>query len=54
MSIDFTLKQAQALVDSFGGDEETVMTVQESETGHSGPGLYAFCEDVKDEGAIFL
>lgn len=55
--MEFTLKQAQALVEAFGGDEESIMTVTEVKDGqksHSGPGLYAHCTDYPEEGSIFL
>jgi hypothetical protein len=51
--IDFTLEQAQALVDSFGGDSESTMTVVGGD-GHSGIGLYAGPTDYPEEGSIFL
>jgi len=55
--MDFTLKQAQALVEAFGGDEESNMTVVEVKDGqasHSGPGLYVHCTDYPEEGSTFL
>ncbi len=53
--MEFTLAQAQALVDAFGGDEETRMTVGDGDgKGHSGPGLYAWPSEYPDEGSIFL
>lgn len=52
--MEFTLKQAQDLVESFGGDEETTMTVKAPDKGHSGPGLYVFATDYPDEGSMLL
>lgn len=55
MSITFTHAQAEALLDCFGGDEETTITVMEAgDEGHSGPGLYAVCDGREDEGSIYL
>lgn len=53
--MEFSLKQAQALVDTFGGDEETRMTVEDGDgKGHSGDGLYAWPSEYPDEGSVFL
>jgi hypothetical protein len=53
--IEFRREQAQALLDMFGGDDETVITVAPGDaSSHSGPGLYAYISDYPDEGAIFL
>lgn len=54
LRIEFNLATAQALVATFGGDDETEMTVAHSVDGHSGPGLYAYSSDYPDEGSIFL
>lgn len=51
--MEFTLKQAQALVDVFGGDEESTMTVIFGE-GHSGKGIYVCATDYPEDGSIFL
>lgn len=53
--MEFTLKQAQALVEFFGGDEECTMTVTVGGTeAHSGPGLYVHCTEYPEEGSMFL
>lgn len=53
--MEFTLKQAQTLVEAFGGDEESTMTVTMGDaTAHSGPGLYAGSTDYPEEGSFFL
>lgn len=53
-SMEFTRAQAVALVEAFGGDEETVFTVTNATDGHSGPGLYASISDYSEEGSTFL
>lgn len=53
MSITLTLHQAQTIVEFFGG-EESLVTITESDTGHSGPGLYLHSTEYADEGSIFL
>jgi len=50
----FTLAQAQALVDAFGGENEVLTVTQGTHGSHSGPGLYAHDEEYPDEGAHFL
>lgn len=51
----FTLEQAQALVDFFGGDTESTMTVVIGDCdAHSGQGLYVYCTDYPEEGSFFL
>lgn len=52
--IAFTYAEAVDLVECFGGDESTEITVIDSATGHSGPGLYAYTTDYPDEGSTFL
>ena len=47
------LFQAQTLLEMFDG-EDSLITVEESDTGHSGPGVYAHFEEYPDEGAVFL
>lgn len=58
MSINITLKQAEAIVDSFGGDggpeDDPIVHVIAVTTGHSGPGLYLWSKDYPDEGSDFL
>jgi hypothetical protein len=56
MNIDFTLHQARQLADLWGGDEEpgTLITVAHCESGHSGPGLYAWFEEYPEEGSVKL
>lgn len=54
-SLEFTLAEAQELVLFFGGDEEGTMTVSRGgEDAHAGPGLYAYCTDYPEEGAVKL
>lgn len=45
--------QAKQLLEFFGGVEGEVVVAECSE-GHSGPGLYVWCEDHPEEGASFL
>jgi hypothetical protein len=59
--MEFTLKQAQDLVELFGGSDPdypeetiTVVEVDSDEPSHSGPGLYAYHTEYPDEGAIIL
>ena len=52
MKISFD--QAKILVEEFGGDEDAIMELTESDHGHSGPGLYVHCADYPEEGATFL
>lgn len=52
--MNFTLEQAENLVEAFGGDKETVVCVTFAEDGHSGKGLYAHYEDYPEEGSTFL
>lgn len=51
--MEITLKQAQALVEAFGGDEESTITVV-SGNGHSGKGLYVCATDYPEEGSAFI
>lgn len=50
--MQFGLKQAQDLLEMFGGEEATI--VVEYGDGHSGPGLYAYHEEYPEEGSVFL
>ena len=52
-SITLNLHQAQTIVEFFGG-EDSIVTVSQSEDGHSGPGLYAHSTEYPDDGSIFL
>ena len=55
--MDFTYQEAKDLLEFFGGDEETVITVIEVKDGdpnHSGPGLYAYYSEYHDEGTMLL
>jgi len=53
--IELALKEAKAIVDFFGGDEEgTVTVIRGDENYHSGPGLYALCTDYPEEGCVLL
>lgn len=55
MSITLTRAQALAFVDTFGGDDETTMTLSVGDdAAHSGPGIYAHSSEYPDEGSIFL
>lgn len=51
--MEFTLSQAQTLLEMFGGDD-TSITVSELTDGHSGSGLYAYATEYPDEGSVFL
>lgn len=53
MGLNINLKQAQELVEFFGGDENCEMYVEFGD-GHSGKGLYACCSDYPEEGSVFL
>lgn len=48
-----SLAVAQTLVEQFGGDE-TDMTVEFIENGHSGPGFYCWCTEYPEDGSTFL
>jgi len=55
--MDFTYKQAKALLEFFGGDEETEVTVvevKEGELSHSGPGLYVYYTEYPEDGSFLL
>lgn len=52
--IEITLKEAEALVEMFGGDPETVIVIEHLEDGHSGEGLYAYCDGYQDEGYVYI
>lgn len=52
--MNFTLEQAEKLVETFGGDKETIVCVTCTKEGHSGEGLYAYYEDYPEEGSTFL
>lgn len=52
--LEITLKQAESLVEWFGGDEDLVLTLVEGdETFHFGKGLYAR-NDYAEHGFYFL
>ncbi len=51
--INLNRQQAEQLLKMFGGEDASVI-VQHSDTGHGGPGLYAWFEDYPDEGGVFL
>lgn len=53
MWMKFTLKEAQELVDFFGGEDAEVM-VKYFEKGHSGDGIYAYFDEYPEEGSIKL
>lgn len=54
MSIEITLKQAQALVEYFGGEtEQTLTLVEGDESFHSGKGLYVH-DEYPEHGCLFL
>ena len=48
-----SLEVAKALVEQFGG-EETDMTVEFIEDGHSGTGFYCWCTEYPEDGSSFL
>ena len=56
--LNINYAQAVAILDAFGGDEDTVVTISKTDDqgdrGHSGPGLYLHYEACRDEGSIFL
>lgn len=52
--ITLNLTQARQLVEFFGGCEQTIVAVDDVKDGHSGTGLYAWCEDYPEEGSVLL
>lgn len=53
----FTYQEAADLLEFFGGDEETEITVievTENDPCHSGPGLYAGYSEYLEEGTTLL
>lgn len=53
MSVTLNLEQARELVEFFGGADANV-EVAELDTGHSGPGLYAWIAEEPQEGSVKL
>lgn len=51
--IEFDLDAVQRLIGVFGG-EEGFVTVAQLESGHSGPGLYAWFSEYPEEGSFRL
>jgi hypothetical protein len=55
MMIYVTLKQAQQIVEAFGGDNESVAVLTRgAPTSHSGEGLYLGWKDYPEEGSEYL
>ena len=54
MSIELTLKQTQEIVEFFGGDEESTVTVGPWPSEKPVPGLWVWCTDYPEEGGIPL
>jgi hypothetical protein len=55
--MDFKYQEVKDLLEFFGGDEETeisVIEVKEEDPNHSGPGLYAYYSEYPDEGSMLL
>ena len=55
--MDFTYQEAKDLLEFFGDDQETEITViyvAENDPNHSGPGLYAYYREYPDEGTMLL
>lgn len=52
-SINLTYAQAQALVEAFGGEEETIICI-ETGGGHSGEGIYVGYPACLEEGSDFI
>lgn len=48
-----SLEVAKALVEQFGG-EETDMTVEFIDGGHSGDGFYCWCTEYPEDGSTYL
>lgn len=48
-----SLEVAKNLLENFGG-EETDMTVEFIQEGHSGTGFYAWCTEYPEDGSQFL
>ena len=53
-SITLDLKQATELLEMFGGEPGLVTLQLGNEQSHSGSGLYAYYNDIPEEGAAFL
>lgn len=51
--MNLTYKQAQAIIEAFGGDESTVVKLSIG-AGHSGEGIYLGDKDHNEEGSVFL
>lgn len=51
--MEITYPMAVTLLDTFGGDEETILTIDHC-NGHSGEGVYCWDGDYPDEGSVFL
>lgn len=51
--VTFTLREAQALVEAFGGDDAE-MTVRRLPAREYPAGLYAYATDYPEEGSIYL
>lgn len=53
--IEFTKPQVEALLEMFGGDDETMIAVERwGDEAHSGSGLYGYHSDYPNEGSILL
>lgn len=52
-SINLTYAQVQQLIEAFGGDEDTVICVENGD-GHSGKGVYVGYQACREEGSDFL
>ena len=53
MSVTIDLTQCRELLEQFGG-EDTEMSIEYIEDGHSGPGLYVWPTEYPDEGSTLL
>ena len=55
LSIEITLRQAEALVDAFGGHDALISVIERPDAWpNMDLGLYAYCTDYPDEGAFYL
>lgn len=56
MSINLTLKQANKIVESFGGDDQVIMNlmISKNNEGHSGQGIYIGITEYPEEGSLYI
>lgn len=52
--MELNLKMAKEIVTYFGGDKDTSVTLAYWTDGHSGEGLYVYCSDYPEDGAMYI